>query len=443
MADPDQKEYDQSKYTTRTLSTFSIVGSYYIDLFYNHLYFEGQKLWQANPKAVSSHTHGYQHAISRFLSVINQKRKATYSAKLYMDMLKGVNTFFTTHSRFATLTLKEFRDTLLSEVLPPQIFEHMTDDDRRGGLREILVTVIQKFTVQVTTKYMSAIIDNHDNSANIPLLQEVMTNLFIEQREIYYQKQIDLDAGEKGHEKVDVSLMRRMQAENRQLLVNQNKLSDACRQLSTQRDSQRNNAQLLLDRYKVAVKKIKLLEAENTQLRRQLAEPRDIPVPAWGMPLTRPDPPSPMGGAFIVDGSDGSDEELEELDDVDAGLGGFVTAPSPVARHQTKARRRQTPPKTQARRRQSPQKPQVQARPHQSPPKTHVSGGPEMKGAEEEPSVAEKEALLQAHMKTGGEEPTEDPVIKRSPLDALSNNVKPSSSRMGSVPSITDVFGSG
>ena len=56
---------DRNNYSKKTLDTFEILAAYFIDIYYNHLYIEGNKL--KTEKNVSSITEGYKHALNAFL----------------------------------------------------------------------------------------------------------------------------------------------------------------------------------------------------------------------------------------------------------------------------------------------------------------------------------------------------------------------------------------
>ena len=73
MEKQDPKLFARSTYSSTTISIFQIVGAYFVDVYYNHLYTEAVK-FKTDGK-VASVTEGYRHATFAFLSALDNKAK--------------------------------------------------------------------------------------------------------------------------------------------------------------------------------------------------------------------------------------------------------------------------------------------------------------------------------------------------------------------------------
>ena len=200
---------DRSSYSSRTLSTFEIISSYFVDFYYNGLYNEAVKFKESGK--VENITQGYRHTVYRFMQTINSK-SAGYNPKFYARMLRGINEWFIIHTSFSTLTLSDCIDKMTCEFIPEDFQDSVDKDQRRSILREIMNKVLNEFSRSVIHDYLVNIIDQHSDEDNVDLLKDKFIDLLLLQREVMYQRFMDTNAG-KPKEVVDKSLLIRMRQE--------------------------------------------------------------------------------------------------------------------------------------------------------------------------------------------------------------------------------------
>jgi hypothetical protein len=178
--------FDRSNYLTRTISVFQIVGAKLVDIYYNHLYVEATKM-KASGK-VPTVTEGYRHAVFAFLTALDSKSKTIQKANHYEELLIGIKEYFQLYTSYNTLTLSECIDKIAREFIPDDYFQTVDKSQKRDVVRIVIMGTLRSFTKVVISQFLSIIIDNHEEPANIQALIESMVDIFLEEREIMYHK---------------------------------------------------------------------------------------------------------------------------------------------------------------------------------------------------------------------------------------------------------------
>lgn len=178
--------FDRSSYLPRTISVYQIVGAYLVDIYYNHLYAEAHKF--RGKGDVPTVTEGYRHSTFAFLSGLDHNAKATYKAQHYKQLLIGVNEYFKTWTSFNTLTVSDCIDKIVREFVPDDYFKELDKDQKSSILRMVLTDTLREFTKVVVGEFLSAIVDNHDEPANIEALKDRIVDLMISEREKMFHK---------------------------------------------------------------------------------------------------------------------------------------------------------------------------------------------------------------------------------------------------------------
>ncbi len=169
---------DKSTYPRKTLETFEMVAAYYVDLFYNHLYFEARKL--RNDKVVSSITEGYKHALTSFLQGIE-------NPKLYKKSLMAMHTFFIENG-FASLTFTQCTERVTKEFIPEDYYDSVLNTKKNSILRNVLNGVNKNFILKLVNDYLGMIIDQHAEVDNTRLLQDEFIDLLLIEKESMYKR---------------------------------------------------------------------------------------------------------------------------------------------------------------------------------------------------------------------------------------------------------------
>jgi hypothetical protein len=199
---------DKSTYNRKTLETFEMVAAYYVDLFYNHLYFEAKKL--RNDKVVSSVTEGYKHALSSFLQGIEDP-------KLYKKSLLAMHTFFVENG-FASLTFTQCTERVTIEFIPEDYYDSVLNSKKNSILRIVLNGVNKNFILKLVNNYLGMIIDHHNEPDNTRILQDEFIDLLLIEKESMYKRFVVGKTASGGFSKKN-EIMESMQKEIKRLFA--------------------------------------------------------------------------------------------------------------------------------------------------------------------------------------------------------------------------------
>jgi hypothetical protein len=112
-------------------------------------------------------------------------------------------------------------DKIVREFIPDDYYKSLDNDQKRNILRIVIINTIREFTKAVIDEFLFAIIDNHEEQANIEAMKERIIDLFIDEREKMFHKFLDSHSAA-CNEKVDRNFAEKMKAEI--LKLNEEKL---------------------------------------------------------------------------------------------------------------------------------------------------------------------------------------------------------------------------
>ena len=259
MEKVNPKIFDRSAYSSTTVSVFQIVGAYFVDVYYNHLYTEAIK-FKTDGK-VASVTEGYRHATFAFLTALDNKAKG-YKPEHYNKLIQGINEYFVFWTTYSSLTLSECIDKIVREFVPADYFASLNKEQKRNILRSVLIESIREFTKIVIGEFLGAIIDNHDEPANVEALKEKMVDTFIMQRETMFHKFLDCRAGGRPDEKVDKKFVDKLRTEVIRLNQQNQELITTNKNLSDQLEATKANAGEIVRRFKLLKNKYDAITQE-------------------------------------------------------------------------------------------------------------------------------------------------------------------------------------
>jgi hypothetical protein len=106
---------NRRNYNERALSIFELIGCYFVDIYYNHLYLTSKENNRLYGKS-GSITDEYKNAVKAYLKGLQSNEK------YYKKTVTGIHTFTQTYTRFTSITLVEFVNLILEQYLPQEHF---------------------------------------------------------------------------------------------------------------------------------------------------------------------------------------------------------------------------------------------------------------------------------------------------------------------------------
>ena len=206
---------NRENYSQRTLETFEIIGAYYVDIFYNHLYTEARKLKSSGN--VSSITEGYKHTLNAFLQSLS-------NPKLYKKSISGIHHYFITIG-YSSISFGKCIDRITCEFVPIDFFQSLSSFKKMGILKMIINQSIKSFTRKIVDSHMIKIIDYHKDKDNVRILQDDFIDCLIMEREGMYHRFVYKQTTTNKNETVNRELAEKMQQEIKKLISEKHALN--------------------------------------------------------------------------------------------------------------------------------------------------------------------------------------------------------------------------
>lgn len=173
--------FDRKNHDPKLISTFEIIGSYFVDVFYNSLYLKAKE--QVISGNGSSITDVYKNNILAYTNAIGTRRDLYYSA------VKSLHEYFQANSAYTTIIFSDFEDKVLCQFIPLEYYSDFTDKHKDSTLHNIIIRSVGDFAMAtLEPSIFCKIIDDHMNRANVRYLQDKLVDIFILQREEYFTR---------------------------------------------------------------------------------------------------------------------------------------------------------------------------------------------------------------------------------------------------------------
>jgi len=176
--------FNRDSYSRETISKFDILGSYFVNTFYNVLYTRA-KQHRASSKNHETLTFHYKELLEKFSDVMGSSNGVTNPCK---KVMKDLYEYYIDKTRFKSYTYSDFLNKITSEFLPVEFVVHISNQQKQKVFEECIVNAITSFEQKIRRKYIKNIIDDHKNTENIQLLRDIFIDCLIFQREEFYNK---------------------------------------------------------------------------------------------------------------------------------------------------------------------------------------------------------------------------------------------------------------
>jgi hypothetical protein len=233
---------DRRNYDRKVIGVFETVGCYFVDVFYNRHYLLAMEAVK-NGK-IPSITDGYRSNIFAYMNGIKQDG-------LFKKAVHALHEFYQKSTGFVML-LSEFQNHILAQFIPLEFYKDFTEQRKDNTLRDIVIHTVSEFgNIVLGNNIFHKIIDDHKNVENVSFLQDRIVDIFIMQRENYYSKFARKVTKPTG--KIDQGML--------------NKLRDAWSTEKKRTIELETENKRALSMMQQLVKKIRDIEAENTELK--------------------------------------------------------------------------------------------------------------------------------------------------------------------------------
>lgn len=190
-------------YDKRILVTFDVIGSYFVDVFYNALFLKAKDALK-NSRAKSL-TDAYRNNVTTFMRGIAE------NAKVYVELITKLHEYYTRNAGYHTNTLSEFEDRILSQFIPAEYYGDLTTQNKETAFHDIIVKAVNQLgEIVLEPRMLGRVIDDHQNSNNVLALQDALVDVFVTQREEYYSKFVDEISKTNGNSTVSKAAFKKL-----------------------------------------------------------------------------------------------------------------------------------------------------------------------------------------------------------------------------------------
>jgi hypothetical protein len=186
-----------SKHDPRMISVFEIIGSYFVDVVFNHVYGSAQ----TNVSNGSSLTDEFIHRSMAYMTGIKSDKEC------YGRAVNSLHRYFTSSTRYTTISFANFVDLIVGIYIPEDYFRQFTTADKDEILSSILCDLISNLTVAATQPDMlRRIIDEHNQSPSVTIrmLQDSAVSILIAKRSALINKFVHKMGQAREHVSMDV-----------------------------------------------------------------------------------------------------------------------------------------------------------------------------------------------------------------------------------------------
>jgi len=191
----------KDKYNSKTLDICELIGSYFVDIFYNHLYSTAKKQAAKNQTTT---TQEYKNSIISYTEAINSNHK------YYKQTVDSLHAWFKVNTSHLAITLDQFQLMIIKEFVPQQFTNELAQKDMDIILSEIITKTAIDFGIMVSKpQHIKQIIDSHKDDVNVKFFQNEILDILLERRDIIFNKFIEKNKSPK----VDAAYFDKLKAE--------------------------------------------------------------------------------------------------------------------------------------------------------------------------------------------------------------------------------------
>ncbi len=167
--------FERSEYHQRTINVFEVIASYFVDVYYNKLYFSAEK--HAYEGKHPSTTMAYKHILSYYLERLTEPEN-------YKKCLNELHMAYVKHlDKYATYN--QCIDAITQEFVPED-FLNLRPNEKDSILHHVIKNSNMRFCHTLVNKCIKMIVDMHNEVNNVNVLQNLfIDNLIIEREEFY------------------------------------------------------------------------------------------------------------------------------------------------------------------------------------------------------------------------------------------------------------------
>ena len=250
-----------NKYDQSTLSKFDIIGSYFVNLYYNEFYIKSKNL--KFDSVYNNITEGYKNVLSSYLEF-------TKKAEFFKQIIKGIHTYCISTTRYTTMTHKECIDFMVYEFVPSNLWSALRENQKNKLFHESIVNCITIFTEKIISNHLHIIIDHRDQPENITILQDLFLSIILFEKDKIFSKFLNQNNKDSNHLELFRDKIKSILQEKKKIQDDNKKLQKKNEILDNLVKKNANVITELQKTNKLLIQKLELIQVDNMKLKLQL-----------------------------------------------------------------------------------------------------------------------------------------------------------------------------
>lgn len=166
-----------SKYGNNTITRFDIVGSFFVNLFYNEFFKKANSIKQQSLDKSTTEI---------FKELIVAYSDFTKREEFFKQAVKGIHAYIVSNTNQIDMTHKECIDFIVKEFIPQNIFESLRENQKAKIFHDAIANVVRQFISTIISKYIKMVIDYRSSPESSTILQnEFLDIICLEKDKVY------------------------------------------------------------------------------------------------------------------------------------------------------------------------------------------------------------------------------------------------------------------
>lgn len=166
-----------SKYGNNTITRFDIVGSFFVNLFYNEFFKKANSIKQQSLDKSTTEI---------FKELVVAYSEFTHREEFFKQAVKGIHAYIISNTNQIDMTHKECIDFIVKEFIPQNIFESLRENQKAKIFHDAIANVVRQFISTIVSKYIKMVIDYRGSPESSTVLQnEFLDIICLEKDKVY------------------------------------------------------------------------------------------------------------------------------------------------------------------------------------------------------------------------------------------------------------------
>lgn len=156
----DATQHQHANHDPRLISILEVLGSYFVDVYYNHVYNSAQTRLKAGASLTDEYV---RHVQSYIIGVKNDE-------SCYREVVQNLHKYFRQTTRYTTLSFADFVERIVRQFIPAEYYDLLKAPEKDESLGSILADLASALGAHVTSPDMlRRIIDGHDDQPRVTI----------------------------------------------------------------------------------------------------------------------------------------------------------------------------------------------------------------------------------------------------------------------------------